>query len=169
MSQPATRSPASWFPDVAGLAVAITACFGVAGLGGAATARNLAPWYDSLIKPSWNPPNGVFGPVWSLLYLLMAVASWLVWRERKRVPSLVARALAWFAVQLALNALWSWLFFEWHRINLALVEMCFLWLAIVATSFGFRRVSPIAAILLLPYLLWVTYALTLNAGVAWLN
>ncbi|MDQ3651178.1 MAG: tryptophan-rich sensory protein, partial [Acidobacteriota bacterium] len=97
-----------------GLVVSIVICFGVAALGSLATDPNIDGWYAALRKPSWNPPNWIFGPVWSMLYLLMAVAAWLVWRRRGFAGASLL-PLALFGIQLVLNGLWSVLFFGWHR------------------------------------------------------
>jgi tryptophan-rich sensory protein len=117
-------------------------------------------WYASLRKPPWNPPGWVFGPVWTLLYAMMAVAAWLVWRRgglaAQRGP------LAWFLVQLALNAAWTPLFFGLHRPDWAFLDIVLLWIAIAATLASFRRVHRGAAWLLVPYLAWVSFAAVLN-------
>ncbi len=131
----------------------------VAGALGAIASIHAADFYGSLVRPAWAPPAGVFGPVWSLLYLLMGIAAWLVWRERGFAG---ARSALWlFIVQLAVNALWSWLFFAWHRGQWAFVEIVVLWLLIAATIAAFRRIRPLAAALLLPYLAWVSFATAL--------
>jgi tryptophan-rich sensory protein len=134
---------------------------------GAVASLDAAGFYMQLARPSWAPSPAVFGPVWTLLYLMMAVAAWLVWRT----PAAPARgrALALFVVQLALNALWSWLFFAWHRGALALADIAVLWVLIVATIVAFRRVVPLAAGLLVPYLRWVSFACALNYAVWQLN
>lgn len=138
-----------------------------AGAVGAAASLDAAPFYASLHKPAWAPPARVFGPVWSALYVLMGVAAWLVWLPG---PSpAVRRALALFVAQLVLNALWSWLFFGWHRGGVAFADILVLWTAIVATLVAFRRIRPLAAALLLPYLAWVSFAAALNAAVWRLN
>ena len=138
-----------------------------AGAIGAAASVQAASFYQQLVQPSWAPPSSVFGPVWSLLYALMAIAAWLVWREggwrRQR------GVLALFVLQLAVNALWSWLFFGWHRGALAFADIVLLWLLIVATLIGFWRVRPLAGALLLPYLGWVSFASALNFAVWQLN
>ena len=120
-------------------------------------------FYANLVKPSWAPPAGVFGPVWTVLYVLMAVAAWLVWRARGSIE-LVGAQLGLFAAQLLLNGLWSWLFFTWQLGALALVDICLLWLLLLATVVQFWRVSRLAAVLLLPYLLWVSFATALTAA-----
>jgi tryptophan-rich sensory protein len=135
-------------------------CFVAAAIGGLAAA-NASAFYASLTQPAWAPPASVFGPVWTVLYALMAVAAWLVWRERARVP--VRGALTLFVIQLAVNALWSWLFFAWRQGGLALAEVLLLWVLIIATVIAFRRIRPLAAALLLPYLAWVSFASVLNA------
>lgn len=117
-------------------------------------------WYASLAKPAWNPPDSVFGPVWSTLYVLMGVAAWLVWRKAGFAGARVAIGL--FIIQLFLNSLWSFLFFGVHQPGLAFIEMLVLWLVIMATTTGFWRVSVPAGILLLPYLCWVGFAIALN-------
>lgn len=135
----------------------------VAGGLGAVASVDAASFYAQLNQPAWAPPAGVFGPVWSALYLLMALAAWLVWRE----PEQPARgtALAVFVVQLAVNALWSWLFFAWHQGAWAFADVLLLLLLIVATMVLFHRVRPLAAWLLLPYLLWVAFASALTWAV----
>lgn len=117
-------------------------------------------WYASLAKPAWTPPDAVFAPVWTVLYVLMGVAAWLVWR--KVGLSLATVPLVLFIVQLALNALWSYLFFGAHRPMLAFFEIVVLWLVILLTLVGFWRIRPLAGALLLPYLCWVGFASALN-------
>lgn len=124
-------------------------------------------WYAALAKPAWTPPSAVFGPVWTVLYVMMAVAVWLVWQ--KRHTTRVGLALALWVLQLTLNALWSWLFFGRHQIGLALVDIGLLWLAIAATIVAFRRVHRVAALLLVPYLAWVSFASALNWALWRLN
>jgi tryptophan-rich sensory protein len=114
-------------------------------------------WYAALIKPEWNPPAWLFGPAWTLLYTLMAVAAWLVW---KRVG--FSRPLAFYFVQLALNAAWTPIFFGAHQLGWALAEIVVLWTAILTTLLSFRRVSPAAGWLFVPYLAWVSFATFLN-------
>ena len=117
-------------------------------------------WYAALAKPSWNPPNWIFGPVWSMLYVLMAVAAWLVWQRGGWAKQ--AAPLRLFLLQLALNATWSWLFFGRQRPDLAFYEILTLWAAILATLDRFWRVRPLAGALLIPYLAWVSFAAVLN-------
>lgn len=124
-------------------------------------------WYAELAKPAWTPPSWLFGPVWTLLYLAMAVAAFLVWR----LPPSGRRTLALrlFALQLALNALWTPLFFGWHRPGLALVEIVLLDLAIAATLLAFWRLRRSAGLLFVPYLGWCLFATALNGALFWLN
>ena len=127
----------------------------------------IGDWYAGLAKPSWTPPNAVFGPVWTGLYVLMGVAAALVWRQ-------VGFGAAWkplavFAVQLVLNAAWSWLFFGLHRPGSAFAEIVAMWAAILITLVLFWRVRPLAGILFLPYLLWVSFAGVLNFSIWQLN
>ncbi len=135
----------------------------------AATGAFFSPgeWYASLNKPSWNPPGWVFGPVWTALYTMMAVAAWLVWRRGGFAAQ--RRPLAWFLVQLGLNAAWTPVFFGLQRPDLALVVIVLLWLAIVGTIRAFRPVSRPAAWLLAPYLAWVSFATVLNATLWQMN
>ena len=125
-------------------------------------------WYSRLVKPELNPPSWLFGPVWTILYIMMAVAAWLVWRtETDRRARLIAIGL--FIAQLVVNALWSLIFFGLHDITLALVDIVLLIILIVATIVAFYRVNPNAAWLLVPYLLWVCFATYLNGAIRTLN
>jgi tryptophan-rich sensory protein len=147
------------------LAVALAICFAVAAFGARFAP---GPWYAALAKPFWTPPNWIFGPVWTLLYTMMAVSAWLVWL-RADGSGRVRNALLLFAVQLLLNGAWSWLFFGGHRMGLALAEILVLWAFILATTVAFWRIRRWAGILLLPYLGWVGFASLLNAALWWLN
>ncbi|MCJ7753668.1 MAG: tryptophan-rich sensory protein, partial [Thermoanaerobaculales bacterium] len=140
----------------------------VGGLSGFATARGVANWYPTLTKPSFNPPAWVFGPAWTLLYIMMGVAAFVVWRNGLEVDG-VKIAIAVFVAQLALNGLWSILFFGMQAPGLALAEIIVLWIAIGATAVLFWRVVPAAGALLLPYWGWVSFATVLNASLWWLN
>jgi translocator protein len=146
------------------LVVLLILCFAVAGVGGLATAPSIPNWYGALAKPSWTPPSWVFGPVWSALYLSMAVAALLVWRKDHAIAPMV-----FFAVQLAFNAAWSWLFFGLHDPGAALMDIVLLWLAIAATMVVFWRRSTLAGTLFVPYLLWVSFAAALNFAIWRLN
>jgi benzodiazapine receptor len=121
-------------------------------------------WYAALAKPGWNPPAWVFAPVWTLLYLAMGIAAWLVWRRGGGAAPL----LLW-GVQLALNAVWPPLFFGLHRPDLAFADIVLLWLAVLATTIAFWRVTASAGLLLAPYLAWVTFAAALNLAIWRLN
>lgn len=124
-------------------------------------------WYRALNKPSWNPPGWLFGPVWSLLYTMMGVAAWRVWRKAGFRGAPVAMGA--FAIQLVLNAAWSWLFFGLHRMDLAFVEIVAMWCAILATAIAFHRIDRPAVWMLGPYLAWVAFASVLNATLWSLN
>jgi translocator protein len=151
------RSVSSQFAGLLGWLVAAFA----AGALGAVASVDAASFYAQLNKPSWAPPAGVFGPVWSALYALMGIAAWLVWRS----PGPKAVALGLFGAQLAANALWSWLFFAWHRGAMAAVEVLVLLALIAATVAAFWRPSRLAALLLMPYLAWVGFASALTWAV----
>ena len=148
----------SWLGLIGWLLVSLAA-----GAVGALATRNARDFYAGLVRPSWAPPGWLFGPVWTVLYLMMGVAAWLVWREQGW--SGAAGALSLFLVQLACNALWSWLFFAWRRGGLAFAEIIVLAGLIVATALAFARVRTLAAALLLPYLAWVTFASALNYAI----
>jgi benzodiazapine receptor len=124
-------------------------------------------WYAALSKPSWNPPNWLFGPVWSLLYLLMAISVWLVWQKEGFQAAIIP--LGVFLLQLVLNAAWSWLFFGLHEMGIAFIEILALWVGILVCIILFWRIIPISGILLVPYLLWVTFASVLNYTLWQLN
>ncbi len=150
-----------------GLVVAVVVCYGAALLGNLATMPQIPTWYAGIAKPPWTPPDWLFGPVWSLLYAMMAVAAWLIWRQSdwKTAKS----PLLWFAAQLILNSLWSILFFGMQKPAWSMVEVFFLWLAILMTVRAFWPVSRVAAGLLIPYLLWVSFASVLNVAIWQLN
>lgn len=137
--------------------------FVAAALGSIANVRS-REFYTQLSMPDWAPSGSVFGPVWTMLYILMAIAAWLVW---KRAGWQGARgALVLYLVQLVLNTLWSWLFFAWRQGGAAFVEVLVMWLAIAATTAMFWRIRPLAGALMLPYLAWVTFASALTHA-AW--
>lgn len=127
---------------------------------GALASVNAAAFYGQLDLPGWAPPAWLFAPAWTLLYILMGIAAWLVWREHGFRTGKTALIL--FILQLAANALWTWLFFAWHQGGLAFAEILLLWCLIVATIVSFRRLNILAAALLLPYLAWVTFATALT-------
>lgn len=142
------------------LILLLALCFGVAGLGGYWTSSTVGTWYQTLRKPSWTPPGWIFGPVWTLLYAMMAVAAWLIWLRRSESGTTLALTL--FAIQLAFNLAWSGLFFALKSPAAGLADILLLWLAILATLLAFWRISTPAGLLLLPYLLWVSFATALN-------
>jgi translocator protein len=152
---------------VVAMLVSMGVCFAAAALGGLATYPNIDNWYASLNKPAWTPPDAVFGPVWMMLYFLMALAAWLVWRCRARAS--VRGPLALFGVQLGLNAAWSWLFFGLHSPGGGMIDIVLLLAAIVATLAAFWRRSRVAGILLVPYLAWVAFAGILNFAIWRMN
>lgn len=137
-------------------------------VGGIVTSSNIAGWYEGLQKPAGTPPNWVFGPVWTLLYVLIGISLALIW---DRAPSGPAknRALVIFAAQMVLNLVWTPVFFGAHLVLAALVIIALLWFAILMTILAFRKLDRTAAWLLVPYLIWVSYASYLNAGILWLN
>ena len=140
----------------------ILAVFAAAAVGAVASAQ-AGEFYRQLLRPSWAPPAYLFGPVWTVLYLMMGVAAWLVWREYGFRNS--GAALWLFLVQLALNALWTWLFFSWRLGALSFIEILLLWMLVLATLILFRRLRPLAAALLIPYLTWVTFATLLTLDI----
>jgi len=142
-------------------------CIATSGIGALASA-NARTFYADLVRPVWAPPGWVFGPVWSALFLAMAVSAWLVWRVPQPSKARSA-ALGLFVVQLVANALWSWLFFAWHLGGPAFAEVSLLWLLIASTLATFWRVKPAAGLLLVPYLAWVTFAAALNYTLWQLN
>ena len=149
------------------LAGFLAATYLVAGISAYFTTAEIPHWYAALAKPAFNPPNWIFGPVWTTLYTLMAIAAWLV----SKSPAAPARstALALFWIQLALNFAWSFIFFSAHQIGFALIEILVLWLTLVLTMIAFFRVSPIASWLFVPYLAWVSFASLLNYSLWRLN
>lgn len=150
--------------DWISLLVFLAACFAVAVLGSVATSPEIPRWYATLRKPSWTPPNWLFAPVWTALYAMMAIAAWLVWKRAGW-----SLALTLFSIQLVLNLVWSFIFFKFHSPPLALIDIVLLWAAIAATIVKFAAVSQIAALLLVPYLIWVTFATALNFSIWRLN
>lgn len=148
--------------------IAVVVCLAVGGLSGFATTDAIEGWYATINKPSFNPPNWIFGPVWTTLYIMMGVAAGLVWKagwDKAEVKS----ALTIFGIQLLLNGLWSIIFFSWQSALWALVEILMLLAFIVFTIVRFMPINATAAYLLVPYLLWVSFATVLNASIWWLN
>ncbi len=153
MPQPRPTGPSTWI----GLGFWLAVTFAAAWIG---SRFQPGDWYAGLVKPALTPPAWVFGPVWTLLYVIMATAAWLVWRRHGL--SNAAGALGLFLGQLVMNALWSYFFFGLQRPGLALLDIITLWLAILVTLIAFWRSHPAAGILLLPYLLWISFAIYLN-------
>jgi benzodiazapine receptor len=153
--------------DLIGLIVAVLGTEAIGALSGIVAGGDFVSFFDALRKPPATPPPAVFGPAWTVLYLLMGIAAWLVWREGLNRQT--ALALGLFAAQLALNFAWSLIFFGQQRIGVALIEIAVLWLVILATIVAFWTVRPSAGALLLPYLGWVSFAAYLNAGIWRLN
>jgi len=155
------------FHQSAALVLCVGVCFAAAAVGAMFTSPNVPGWYANLDKPSWTPPSWVFGPVWSLLYLLMGISLWQVWR--KTGFRAAAMPLTLFGIQLVLNMAWSGLFFGLRSPAAALVEIVLLWCAILATMTAFRQRSAPAGWLMLPYLAWVSFAAALNLAIWYLN
>jgi tryptophan-rich sensory protein len=126
------------------------------------------PWFEALQKPTWNPPGYLFGPVWTVLYLLMGISAWLVWKYPQPINK-KRTALIYFAIQLVLNFWWSIFFFNFHSSLLALIDIVFMLFFISLTIYEFSKISKLAAWLLLPYLIWVSFATALNASIWYLN
>ncbi len=150
------------------LTVVVT-CLVVGYFSGMVTRSAIITWYPTLVKPSFNPPNWIFAPVWSMLYVMMGVAAGLVWNRIDFDKENVKKALTFFAIQLALNAMWSYLFFGLKNPMLAGVEVVLLWLMIFETYSKFLKINKIAGYLFIPYLLWVSFASVLNISIWWLN
>ena len=147
----------------------VVTCLAIGYLSGTVTRASILTWYPTLVKPSFNPPNWIFAPVWSMLYIMMGIAAGLVWDRIDFEKELVKKALVLFAIQLGLNALWSYLFFGLHNPMLAGIEIILLWLMIFETYTQFAKINKIAGYLFIPYLAWVSFALVLNGSIWWLN
>ena len=150
------------------LAAFVLVSFLAAGLGSAATTSAITTWYPTIAKPSWNPPNGIFAPVWTTLFVLMSVAAWRAWRAAS-TPAAAGRTLALYGAQLVLNVLWSALFFTLHRPGLALVEILLFLALLVTLQVRFARTDRLAGLLWAPYVAWVGFASVLNGTIWWLN
>ena len=140
---------------------------GTGAIAGFATASNIDGWYASISKPGFNPPNWIFGPVWTILYVLMGIALSMVLKQPSSLYK--SNALWLFAIQLFLNFCWSFIFFYFHRIGFALVEICTLWIFIVLTIISFSKLNKTAAWLMVPYICWVSFAVILNASIYSIN
>ncbi len=148
------------------LAISIIIPFISSIIGGFFTSASVSTWYVDLVKPSFNPPSWIFGPVWTILYLLMGIALYLVWtgKAKDKKPAYIS-----FGIQISLNALWSALFFGLQKPLYAFIEIIFLWAAISANIIYFYRINRNAAYLLIPYILWVSFAAVLNFYIFALN
>ena len=153
--------------EIVGLLIILAVVFAAAAAGIPFVSAATSTWYHDLFKPSWSPPNWLFGPVWTVLYLLMAVAAWMVWRTGGFVANRLS--LSCFIVQLILNAAWTPIFFGARLFGVAAIEIFLLFFSILLCIILFRRVRPAAAWLLLPYLFWVGFASALNLSIWWLN
>jgi tryptophan-rich sensory protein len=149
--------------------VVVVTCLVIGYFSGMVTRSAITTWYPTLVKPSFNPPNWIFAPVWTMLYVMMGVAAGMVWSRMEHEKEAVKNALVFFAIQLALNALWSFLFFGLKNPMLAGIEIVILWLMIFETYTKFVKINKIAGYLLIPYLLWVSFATVLNVSIWWLN
>ncbi|MCL9770670.1 tryptophan-rich sensory protein [Flavobacterium sp. HXWNR69] len=147
----------------------VAICLAVGYLSSKVTLSSINTWYPLIKKPSFNPPNWVFAPVWTMLYIFMGIAAGLVWNQIETNKELVKKGLMFFTVQLLLNALWSYLFFGLNNILLAFLEIILLWLIIYETFYVFKQVDKKAGYLLLPYLAWVSFATVLTGTIFWLN
>lgn len=159
--------PRNRFADLAGLAFFVALCLGIGALGASVTATSVRTWYAELARPSFTPPDAVFGPVWTALFILMAVAAWRVWRSADRETS--RGPLTLFALQLALNLGWSVVFFGLQKIGAAVATIVVLDVAVVVTMLAFRTIDRLAALLLVPYLAWISFATVLNIAFWRLN
>jgi len=154
--------------NIVALTLWLAICYLAAWIG-AQVSPGIGPsdWYNTIEKPSWNPPNWLFGPVWSLLYTTMGIAAWIVWKEHRWTNA--GRALNFFLIQLALNTGWSWVFFGAQSPGWALIHIIVLLAAIVYTTILFFEKSKISGYLMIPYILWVSFATVLNGAIWWLN
>lgn len=149
--------------------IALFICLMVGYSASVVTRPSVETWYPTIVKPSFNPPNWIFMPVWTMLYILMAVAAGLVWDKIKEQNEEVKKALGFFLIQLTLNAIWSYIFFGLKNPMLALIEIALLWLMIYETYLKFLKINKTAGYLLIPYMAWVAFAGILNASIWWLN
>lgn len=149
------------------LVVFIIVCLIVEIVGSFWTKETISTWYPTLIKPSWTPPNWIFGPVWSILYIMIAISGWLIYKAKYSHKRSIALKL--YVGQLALNFIWSFLFFVLRSPALGLIDILVLCLLIILTIINAWPVHPLASLLLIPYLIWVIYATSLNAGIWLLN
>jgi tryptophan-rich sensory protein len=153
--------------DIIKLVISILIPLALGAIAGRFTAQAVPDWFASLNRPSFSPPNWIFGPVWTVLYILLGISLFLIW---KQIPSKERNNALWiFSVQMFLNFIWSFVFFYFNQIGLALVVIISLWFSIMFMLISFYKIKPLAAYLNMPYLLWVTFASILNAGYFILN
>ena len=150
------------------LFICIAICLAIGGVSGYFTTSEITTWYATLNKPSFNPPNWIFGPVWSILYFLMGISLWLIWKNEIS-SSIKYKAIFIFAIQLILNFFWSIIFFSLHQLSFALAEIILMWFFILFSIIRFHPISKTAAYLLIPYLCWVSFATVLNFAIWRLN
>jgi tryptophan-rich sensory protein len=148
------------------IVLVVVTCLTIGYLSGLVTRET---WYPTIIKPVFNPPNWIFAPVWTALYVMMGVAGGMIWNRIDTEEENVKKAFKFFIYQLALNALWSYLFFGLQNPLLALIEIVLLWLLIFETYTQFKKIDKVAGMLFIPYLAWVSFATVLNASIWWLN
>ena len=153
--------------DLVGFFTSIILCLAASGIGGAITASSVDTWYQTLEKPPFNPPDWVFAPVWTAIYILMGIAAWLVWRRGSF--QVTDKAFSVFALQLSLNLTWSFLFFGLQLIDLALVEIVILLFTIITNTIIFWRLDRLAGLLFVPYAAWVAFATVLNSSIWLIN
>lgn len=153
--------------NVIKLAISLLLPLSVGALAGMFTSQAVPTWYASLNRPSFSPPNWVFGPVWTTLYILLGISFFLIWKESS--SKLRNLAIIVFAIQMLLNFAWSFIFFYFNLIGAALIEIILLWISIAAMIYLFYKIKPVAAYLNIPYLLWVSFATILNAGYYFIN
>ncbi|WP_395045208.1 TspO/MBR family protein [Flavobacterium sp.] len=151
------------------IVLVVTTCLVIGYLSGTVTRESILTWYPTIIKPFFNPPNWIFAPVWTVLYIMMGVSGGMIWNRLESDNENVKKAFLFFILQLGLNALWSYLFFGLHNPLLALIEIILLWLIIFETYIQFKKIDKIAGFLFIPYLAWVSFATLLNASIYWLN
>jgi benzodiazapine receptor len=149
------------------LLYALLITIGVGTIAGIATASSIGNWYEHISKPTFNPPNWLFAPVWTVLYIMMGIALFQIWKQTPSAER--SKALTVFAIQLFLNFIWSFIFFNFHQIGLALIVIILLWIFIVITIYKFRQLNKTACYLMVPYLIWVSFATVLNASIFRLN
>ncbi len=150
------------------LLISILLCNTAGFIGSIFTFSSISTWYETLVKPEFNPPGWIFGPVWTTLYILMGISLYLIWNKGTKTP-LAKIALTIFGIQLVLNAIWSILFFGLQNPLWAFIEIIFLWLSIFLSIFFFNKISKPAAYMLIPYIFWVSFAAVLNYNIYILN